>query len=48
MKQYMESVIQNIVQKQQDIVNIYQNRLNNEKKENKILVKKIQTLRQNN
>ena len=41
MKQYLEAVIKNILKKQQDIVNIYESRLNNEKKENRQLVKRI-------
>lgn len=41
MKHYMENIIQNILKKQQDIVNIYQARLNGEKKENKALVKRL-------
>lgn len=41
MKQYLEAIIQNILKRQEDIVDVYTTKVQQQKKENKELVKRI-------
>ena len=45
MKQYLETVIKNIMKRQEDIVKAYEGKLSSQTKENKELVKRIVHLR---